>query len=121
MMAEMSMGPLAPDEQAARAARHPRRTSTSSFVRIEGVGEDEGTGPEMQIYAAALYEIDGPPTKNFPEERAIRPGDPESQAKGTRVRLVGRGVMFPYIPKTYVPTRKPVGDGHDHGGGGHSH
>jgi hypothetical protein len=118
-MAEL-MGPLAQFN-----GLHERLSSSKGqdvhFVRLESVGEDEGRGQEMQIYALALFQIDGPASKKFPEERQYVLVVMKARPVGREYEWWTDGVVFPYTPSSYVPKEAPVGDGHDHGGGGHSH
>jgi hypothetical protein len=118
-MAE-TMGPLAQLN-----GLHERLASSKGqdvhFVRLEAVGEDEGRGAEMQIYALALFQIDGPASEKFREGRQYALAVLKARPVGREYEWWTEGVMFPYTPKSYVPSEASVGDGHDHAGGGHSH
>jgi hypothetical protein len=76
-------------------------------------------GTDLKIYALALYQIDGPPSRGFSSER-------EYAMAVMKARPVGRvyewwidEIMYPFTNQKYVPAEQPVGDGH--GEGGHSH
>ena len=86
-----------------------------NFVRIEGVGDDEGNGSEIPIYAAALYEVDGPGSKEFPEKQQYAMAILKGRLKGRQYEWWVDDVRFPYKPKSYEPpAAKPVDDGHGH-------
>jgi hypothetical protein len=87
------------------------------FVQLEAVGDDVGHGIEVQIYALALYQIDGPASKAFPSERQYALAIMKARPKGREYEWWVDSLVFPYTPKTYTPPEAPVGDGHDHGGG----
>jgi hypothetical protein len=83
------------------------------FVRIEAVGEDESSG-EVQIYALSLFEVNGPVSKDFPEERQFALAIIKMRQKGRHYEWWVDDVRFPYIPKTFVPAPKAIDDGHGH-------
>ena len=117
-MMQMSVGPMAQLNKL-----HSRITSTKGqhvrFVRLEGVGDDEGRTQEMQVFALALFEINGPVSKEFPEEKQYVLAVLKAKPSGRQFEWWSENVVFPYTPSTFVAPAKPVGDGHDHGGGGH--
>jgi hypothetical protein len=102
---------------------HDRVTSSKAqkvhFVKIEQVGEDEGHGLELQIFALALFEVEGPPSAKFPEEKEYALAVLKARPKGRVYEWWTESVVFPYKPASYVAPLKPVGD--SHGEGGHSH
>ena len=118
-MMEQSMGPLAQLNKL-----HDRITAAKGqkvrFMGIERVGEDEGHGLEMQIFALGLFEIVGPPSKNFPEEKQFALAILKARPKGGKYEWWTESVVFPYTPATYNEPVKPVGDSHG-GEAGHSH
>ena len=82
------------------------------FVRLEGEAT-EG----LTLVAMALFEVRGPVTKEFPEEREYAVAFMKGTAEG------GKGYQwwvdefrYPYKPATAAIPEKPVDDGH-----GHSH
>jgi uncharacterized membrane protein (DUF485 family) len=86
-----------------------------NFVKIEGVGDDEGNGIEIPIYAAALYEVHGPGSKEFPEKLQYAMAILKGRLKGKQYEWWVEDVRFPYTPKSYEPPApKPVDDGHGH-------
>ncbi len=87
-----------------------------NFVRIEGVGDDEGSGTEIPIYAAALYEVNGPGSEKFPEKQQFAMAILKGRLKGRQYEWWVEDVRFPYKPtKSYEPPApKPVDDGHGH-------
>jgi hypothetical protein len=86
-----------------------------NFVRIEGVGDDEGNGTEIPIFAAALYEVNGPGSKEFPEKQQFAMAILKGRLKGRQYEWWVDDVRFPYKPKSYEPPApKPVDDGHGH-------
>ena len=86
-----------------------------NFVKIEGVGDDEGNGIEIPIYAAALYEVHGPGSKEFPEKQQYAMAILKGRLKGRQYEWWVEDVRFPYTPKSYEPpAAKPVDDGHGH-------
>jgi hypothetical protein len=117
-MMESRVGPMA---QVTKL--HERITSSKGqkvrFVQLERVGEDEGTGLELQVFATALFEIAGPPSAKFPEEKQYALAVLKARPKGGKYEWWSDTVMFPYTPATYNVPVKPVGD--SHGEGGHSH
>ena len=119
-MLQASVGPMANMNKL-----HSRISSTKGqhvrFIRLEGVGEDEGRNLDMQVFVLALYEITGPTSKEFPAEKEYALAFLKARPNGRQFEWWSENVIFPYTPSTYVPPDKPVGDGHDHGGGGHAH
>jgi hypothetical protein len=84
------------------------------FVRIEGVGEEDGHGPQLQMYALALLEVTGPASKEFPETRQYALAILKARPKGRQYEWWAESVRFPYVPQSFVAPAKPVDDGHDH-------
>jgi hypothetical protein len=113
-----SVGPMAQMNKL-----HERITSTKGqrvhFVGIENLGEDDGHGLEMQIYALGLFAIEGPPSAKFPEEKQYAMAILKARPVGREYEWWVESVVFPYKLASYVVPDKPVGD--SHGEGGHSH
>jgi len=84
------------------------------FVRIEAVGEDEGRGNEIPIFALAVFEVDGPATKDFPEQKQHALAILKARRAGRQYDWWVDDVKFPYTPKTYTPPTKAPDDGHGH-------
>jgi hypothetical protein len=117
-MIESNMGPMA-QLVALRKRLAASKSENIHFVKIEGVGEEEGHGLELQIYAFALYEIDGPGNSEFPEKQQFALAILKARRLGRETEWWTESVKFPYKPATFKAPEAPVGDGHDHGGGGH--
>jgi Domain of unknown function (DUF4190) len=89
------------------------------FVEIEHVGDEEGHGLEMQIFATALFEVHGPGNKDFPEKTQYALAVLKARP-GREYEWWTQSVQFPYKPRSFVAPEAPVGDGHSHAGdGGH--
>jgi len=117
-MMEAQMGPLSQLVQL-RKRLAASKSEEIHFVRIEGVGEDDGHGLEMQIFALALFEVNGPGNADFPEKRQYALAILKARPVGREFQWWTESVRFPYTPQSYVPAEAaPVGDGHDHHGGG---
>jgi hypothetical protein len=110
MMVDQKYGQLLALRKRLRSSQDQR----IKLVNIEGVGEDEGRGGEIPIYAFALYEVNGPSTKEFPEEQQFALAILKARHKGKQYEWWVDDVRFPYIPKSYVAASKPVDDGHGH-------
>jgi hypothetical protein len=86
------------------------------FVRIEAVGDDEGTSNEIPIYALALYEVTGPGTKESPATQKYAMAILKGRLKGRHYEWWVDDLKFPYTPQSqsYVPPAKATDDGHGH-------
>ncbi len=84
------------------------------FVQIEDVGVDEGRSMDINYYALALYEITGPPSKEFPDETQFALVVLKGQNIKKKYEWWADDVAFPYKRKSFVPVSKPVDDGHGH-------
>jgi hypothetical protein len=84
------------------------------FVKIESSGIDDGRGLELGIYALAVFEIEGPASKEFPETRQFAAALLKARTKGQRYEWWVDTYIFPYKPSSFVPPEKPVDDGHGH-------
>ena len=65
---QSSVGPLAQLNSLQERIKSAKGQKVN-FVSLERVGEDEGHGLEMQIFALGLFEIVGPPSEKFPKEK----------------------------------------------------
>jgi len=81
------------------------------FERIESSGY-EGIRP----YAAALVEVHGPATKDFPEKEQFALLLMKAMTDKGKSQWWVDETRFPYTPASFVPTAKAPDDGH-----GHSH
>jgi hypothetical protein len=118
-MMESSMGPQAKMNKLMDRIKSAEGPTTVRFVSIETVGDETGHGIEMQIIATALYEVEGPPSKKFPEGKQFVLAVLKARPKGREYEWWSETILFPYVPASFVPVEKPVGEGH--GEGGHSH
>jgi Domain of unknown function (DUF4190) len=85
------------------------------FVAIEAIGEDDSRGTEMPVYALAVYEVDGPGNKEFPEKRQYALAILKGRLQNKQYEWWVDDVKFPYTPKSYAPAAKgPPDDGHGH-------
>ena len=112
-MIQASMGPLS------QLMNLQERISTNKghdvhFVRIEAVGDEPVHGPQEQVFAFALYEIDGPTSKKYPEKRQYALAIMKARPSGRRYEWWVESVVFPYTPQSYSAPDKAVGDGHAH-------
>jgi hypothetical protein len=89
------------------------------FVAIESQGVDEGHVGQVGYFATALFDVEGAaPSKNAPganHAMLLLKGQP----KGRHYEWWVDEVIYPYAPKSFQVTPKPVDDGHGHGPGGH--
>ena len=85
------------------------------FVAIEAIGEDDSRGTEMPVYALAVYEVNGPGNKEFPEKRQYALAILKGRLQNKQYEWWVDDVKFPYTPKSYAPAAKgPPDDGHGH-------
>jgi len=84
------------------------------FVKIETSGVDDGRGLELGIYALAVFELEGPGSKEFPEKQQLAAALIKARTKGQQYEWWVDDYLFPYKPSTFVPAEKPVDDGHGH-------
>jgi Domain of unknown function (DUF4190) len=111
MMVEQKMAPLV----SLRKALAPKDAHLH-FVDIETKGMDSERVGGVYYYATALYEVEKPGEAGTPQYAlALFKG----QQKGRHYDWWVENVLFPYRPKSYQATPKPVDDGHGHGPGGH--
>ena len=115
-MMEMSMGPMSQ-----LLLVQQRLTSTKGqdvhFVRIESVGDEATHGVDVNLYAAALYQIDGPTSAKFAKEREYALAVLKARPMGRQYEWWVESLVYPYTPETYKAPEAAVGDGHDHGPG----
>jgi hypothetical protein len=109
----MTMGPMAALNKLTERIKSSKGQKVR-FVKIEGVGDDEGRAAEVQIYALALFEIEGPASKSFPDEKQSALAVLKARPKGRQFEWWADSVIFPYTPSTYVKPDAPVDDGHGH-------
>jgi hypothetical protein len=84
------------------------------FVKIESAGIDDSRGLEMGLYALAVFDVEGPPTKEFPQREQLAAAFMKARTSGPRYEWWVENYIFPYQASTFVPAEKPVDDGHGH-------
>jgi hypothetical protein len=117
-MMEANMGPMV-QLIALRKRLAASKSENIQFVKIEGLGEEEGHGLELQIFAMALYKVEGPGNSEFPEKTQYALAVLKARPVGRENEWWTESVLYPYQRQSFKAPQAPVGDGHDHGGGGH--
>jgi hypothetical protein len=112
-MMEMMMGPMG-ELIKLRGRLLDSKDQEVRFIRLEGLGDDDTHGLELQIYAFALYEITGPTTSKYPDPQQYALAILKARQKGRQYEWWVETIRYPYKPSTYAPTTKPVDDGHGH-------
>jgi hypothetical protein len=84
------------------------------FVKIQDVGLDDSRGADVNIYAVALFEVEGPGNKEFPEKHQYAAAVFKGAAKGRAYEWWVDDMKFPYNLQAIAPTAKPADDGHGH-------
>lgn len=84
------------------------------FVKIESTGIDEGRGLELGVYSLAVFELEGPGSKEFPEKEQFAAAFLKARTTGKHYEWWVDTYLFPYQPSSFVPVEKPVDDGHGH-------
>jgi Domain of unknown function (DUF4190) len=111
MMAEQKYGSLLALNKRLKASKDEH----IEFVAIEAVGEDDSRGIEMPVFALAVYEVNGPGNKEFPEKQQFALALLKGRLKDKQYEWWVDEIKFPYKPKSYVPAAKgPPDDGHGH-------
>jgi Domain of unknown function (DUF4190) len=106
------------DQKMGQMVKLNKRMATSTeqnahFVRIEGIGEDESHG-SLLVYALALYEVEGPSSKEFPEKQEYALAIFKGRSLGRHYDWWVEDIRYPYMPHSFVAGDKPVDDGHGH-------
>jgi Domain of unknown function (DUF4190) len=107
-------------EQKTGAMRNLKKLLASSkdeeihFVKINSVGQDESRGSDVTLYAVAVFEVEGPGNKEFPEKHQNAAVVFKGNAKGRHYEWWVDEMKFPYNLETIAPSVKPVDDGHGH-------
>jgi hypothetical protein len=110
MMAEQKTAPL----RSLRKRLASSKDEDLHFVKIQSVGPDESRGTEVNIYAVALFEVEGPGNKEFPEKHQYAAAILKGTSKGRQYEWWIDDMKFPYNLQEIAPTVKPVDDGHGH-------
>jgi hypothetical protein len=109
---DMKMGPLFKVRRRLDAAKGEE----IHFLKIERAGTDDSRGVEMPVYALAIFELDGPGSKEFPDKQEFAAALIKARTKDRKYEWWVEETIFPYKLSSFVPAEKPVGDEH-----GHSH
>jgi Domain of unknown function (DUF4190) len=111
MMAEQKTGPL----KALRKRLASSKDQELRFVKIRNVGEDDSRGGETTIYAVAIFEVEGPVSKEFPQEHQHVATVLKGMSKGRHYDWWVDDLKFPFNDEEITPTSaKPADDGHGH-------
>jgi hypothetical protein len=110
MMIEQKTAPM----QSLHKRLAASKDETFHFVDIESQGLDEGQGKELGYYATALFEVEGPGNKDFPEKRQYALAIFKGRTKGRHYEWWVEDIRFPYQPRSFQAPEKPVDDGHGH-------
>jgi Domain of unknown function (DUF4190) len=89
------------------------------LIGIEDQGEDDGRVGRVGYFAFALYELEGPPGKGDSDARRFALAILKGYTSGRHFEWHVEDVIFPYTPKSYQTSAKPVDDGHGHAPGAH--
>jgi hypothetical protein len=84
------------------------------FVDIENHGVDDTRGASIQYFALALFEAEGPGSKEFPEKEQFALAILKGQPSGRSIEWWVEEFKFPYSPKSFELQSKPADDGHGH-------
>ena len=110
----MTMGPW-PAQQVDRTDQIVKGAE-SPFCKDRGCGGRRGgvRDGSADLLAPALFEIEGPASKSFPDEKQSLLAVLKARPKGRQFEWWADSVIFPYTPSTYVKPDVPVDDGHGH-------
>jgi hypothetical protein len=109
MMAESKTGPLRDLRK-----RLGSKDEEVRFVKIRDVGQDESRGAEVNIYAVAVFEIEGPGTKQFPEKHEYAAAVLKGTTKGRHYDWWVDDLRYPYKLEAIAPAVQHTDDGHGH-------
>jgi hypothetical protein len=90
------------------------KDETFHFVDIENQGQDDSNPREIGYFATALFEVEGPGSKEFPEKKQYALAILKGRSKGRHFEWWVEDVRFPYKPSSYQAPEKAVDDGHGH-------
>jgi len=110
MMAEQKTAPL----RSLRKRLASSKDEELHFVKIQDVGLDESRGAEVNLFAVAVFEVEGPGNKEFPEKHQYAAVIFKGTAKGRQYEWWVDDMKFPYNLQTIAPSVQPVDDGHGH-------
>jgi len=110
MMIDQKMGPL----NRIRGRLSAAKGEDIHFLKIETTGVDDSRGLEIGIFALAVFELEGPGSKEFPEKQQFAGALMKARTKGRQYEWWVESFLFPYQPSSFMPVEKPVDDGHGH-------
>jgi hypothetical protein len=111
MMVDQKAGPV----RALRKRLAASKDEVLHFVKIQDVGQDESRGAEVTIYAVAIFEVEGPGNKDFPEKQQYAAAIFKGTSKGRQYEWWVDDMKFPYYMQAIAPpVAKPADDGHGH-------
>jgi hypothetical protein len=90
------------------------KDQTFHFVDIENQGVDEGHGRELGYFATALFEVEGPGSKEFPDKTQYALAIFKGRSQGRHFEWWVEDVRFPYQRRSFTAPEKAVDDGHGH-------
>jgi hypothetical protein len=111
MMMEQRTGAL----QALRKRLASSSEEKLRFIDIENQGTDDSRAEEISYFALALFEVEGPANKDYPDKKQFALAIFKARTKGRHYEWWVEDVKFPYQPLSYKVLDKPVDDGHGHG------
>jgi hypothetical protein len=96
-----------------------RASTAGEELKVKGVESQgfEGLDP----WVAVVLQVNGPGTAAYPEKEQFALAVVKWITVKNKVQWWVEPTKFPYEPKSYEHPTKPIDDGHNHGGGGHSH
>jgi len=110
MMMEQKTGPF----RQLRKRLASSKDESIRFMDIEGQGVEETHSTEIDLYALARFEVEGPASPEFPEKKEFALAIMKARMNGRKFEWWIQDLKYPYLPKTYVPIAKPADDGHGH-------
>jgi hypothetical protein len=75
---------------------------------------DESHSSDISYYALALFEVEGPGTKEYPEKTQYALAIFKGRSRGHHFEWWVDDLKYPYLPKTFVVAPKAADDGHGH-------
>jgi hypothetical protein len=95
-----------------RAIKSRLTAAKGEEIHFEKVERHDSEG--FDSHAAALLELHGPGSKDFPETEQHALVVMKGSCRNGKMEWWVEGLRFPYTPSTYTAPVKPVDDGHGH-------
>ena len=107
-------GPGGPENSLSPLSTLMKRLNSSPqqqihLARIESVGPDG-----LDVAAGAMFDLDGPPSPEFPKGEEFALIVLKAQVSGGRYAWRMDDIIYPYTPDSYTPKPTKVDDGHGH-------